>query len=106
MGAGTVCGTVTGLLEIVSQSKCRFVFFVQQCRCFVLASFVLPEVLHKKTKTWPNCGKTQVPGTKYHTTFVMVFKLESATSPAVEFEFTIVREFVRFSLIYLFSLIS
>jgi hypothetical protein len=47
--------------------------------------------------SWPLCGKTQVPGTKYHTTFVMVFKLESATSPAVEFEFTIVREFVRFS---------
>ena len=102
MGAGTVCGTVTGLLEIVSQSKCSLfsLYSSAVCRCFVLASFVLP-VLHKKTKTWPNCGKTQVPGTKYHTTFVMVFKLESATSPAVEFEFTIVREFVRFSLIYL-----
>jgi len=44
------------------------------------------------------------PKHRYHTRFVMVFKLESATSsasPAVEFEFTIVREFVRFSLIYL-----
>ena len=96
MGAGTVCGTVTGLLEIVSQSKSLYQCFVRVLfRCI---SFHTILANSKKTATsWPLCGKTQVPGTKYHTTFVMVFKLESATSPAVEFEFTIVREFVRFS---------